>query len=386
MRQIKLADYITEINERTTEDNQYPILTSSQNGIVTQEEYFNKKVASKDTTGYKIVRYGQFTYRAMSDTGRFYINRQECCETGIVSPAYPVFEIRVNKEIAPEYLQLFFQSEYFQTLIENQSTGSTRVSLKISKIKELIISVPEYELQIKIVSIIKKLKQIVKDQREQQQYLDVLVKSRFIELFGDTVFNPFHLPAIQLSETADIVSGITKGRKTNGAELYTVPYMAVSNVKAGYIDWSTVKTIEATRNEIDQYRLRPFDVLMTEGGDPDKLGRGAIISNPPENCIHQNHIFRVRVDRTVLLPQYLEEYLQHQKAKQYFFGCAKQTTGIASINMRQLRALPVLLPPLETQTQFAAFVEQTDKSKLAVQESLQELETLKKSLMQEYFG
>ena len=195
-----------------------------------------------------------------------------------------------------------------------------------------------------------------------------------------------NLPYVQLSETADIVSGITKGRKTNGAELFAVPYMAVSNVKAGYIDWSTVKTIDATKNEIDQYRLLPFDVLMTEGGDPDKLGRGAIIDNPPENCIHQNHIFRVRVNRTVLLPQYLEEYLQHQKAKQYFFGCAKQTTGIASINMKQLRALPVLLPKMELQKQFAAFVVQIDKSKLAVQEGLQELETLKKSLMQEYFG
>ena len=122
--------------------------------------------------------------------------------------------------------------------------------------------------------------------------------------------------------------------------------MAVSNVKDGYIDWTTVETILATQSEIDQYRVLPNDMLMTEGGDPDKLGRGAIIREPLENCIHQNHIFRVRLDRNIALPEFFAEYLQHQKAKRYFWGCAKQTTGIASINMKQLRALPVLLPPV----------------------------------------
>lgn len=146
-----------------------------------------------------------------------------------------------------------------------------------------------------------------------------------------------------------------------------VPYMAVSNVKDGYIDWTTVKTIEATEQEINQYRLLPDDVLMTEGGDPDKLGRGAIIKEPLENCIHQNHIFRVRLNGAVILPVFFEEYLKHQKSKRYFLGCAKQTTGIASINMRQLKALPVLLPPLQLQKQFAAFVEQVDKSKYCSQ-------------------
>ena len=162
--------------------------------------------------------------------------------------------------------------------------------------------------------------------------------------------------------------------------------MAVSNVKEGYIDWTTVKTIEATEQEINQYRLLPDDVLMTEGGDPDKLGRGAIIKAPMENCIHQNHIFRVRLDETHILPVYFAEYLQHQRAKRYFLGCAKQTTGIASINMRQLKALPVLIPPLGLQNQFAAFVTQTDKSKAVIQKALDETQLLFDSLMQQYFG
>ena len=117
----------------------------------------------------------------------------------------------------------------------------------------------------------------------------------------------------------------TKGRKIKEQELFEVPYMAVSNVKDGYIDWTTVKTVMASQAEIDKYQLKPFDVLMTEGGDPDKVGRGAIIHEPPKNCIHQNHIFRVRLNRGTLLPEYMEQYLQQQKAKRYFLGCAKQT-------------------------------------------------------------
>ncbi len=139
--------------------------------------------------------------------------------------------------------------------------------------------------------------------------------------------------------------------------------MAVSNVKDGYIDWTTVKTIQATSAEIEQYRLQPMDVLMTEGGDPDKLGRGAIIHEPLPNCIHQNHVFRVRLDADQILPVFFAEYLQHQKAKRYFLGCAKQTTGIASINKKQLSALPVLCPSMKSQHEFATFVAQIDKSK-----------------------
>ena len=116
---------------------------------------------------------------------------------------------------------------------------------------------------------------------------------------------------------ADVVSGITKGRKIRETELIEVPYMAVSNVKDGYIDWTTVKTIMATKQEIEQYRLLPHDVLMTEGGDPDKLGRGSVITKPLKNSIHQNHIFRVRLQTERILPVYFSEYLQHQKAKRF---------------------------------------------------------------------
>ena len=219
--------------------------------------------------------------------------------------------------------------------------------------------------QKKITHILDKLECVIEQRKNEIQVFDELVKARFIEVFGDMLLNSKSWREIRLDSVADIVSGITKGRKIKSAEIYEVPYMAVSNVKNGYIDWTKVKTIMATKEEIKRYQLLPNDVLMTEGGDPDKLGRGAIIKSPPNNCIHQNHIFRVRLNEEIL-PIYFEYYLQQIKAKRYFLKCSKQTTGIASINMKQLMALPVLIPDMESQKTFAKFTEQADKSKLQV--------------------
>ena len=245
---------------------------------------------------------------------------------------------------------------------------------------------PPLEVQKKIVSELDKATHTINLCNALLEKLDLLVKARFVEMFGDMVANDKQWHIFKLVEVSDIVSGITKGRKVKETKLIEVPYMAVSNVKDGYIDWTTVKTIQATESEIEQYRIFPEDILMTEGGDPDKLGRGAIIYQVPKNCIHQNHIFRVRLNQKKIAPVFFAEYLKHQGAKQYFLKCAKQTTGIASINMTQLKALPVLIPPIELQNEYTTFVEQTDKSKAAVKALLQKAETLKKALMQEYFG
>ena len=244
------------------------------------------------------------------------------------------------------------------------------------------IPYPSKHEQIEIANNLKRIENIIELRSNELQLLDELIKARFVEMFE----NEIEYNKVKLEEIADIVSGITKGRKTKCGELREVPYMAVSNVKDGYIDWTTVKTILATEDEIIQYKLLPDDVLMTEGGDPDKLGRGAIISLPPKDCIHQNHIFRVRLDETQILPRYFAAYLQSSQAKTYFLRAAKQTTGIASINMSQLRGLPTIVPPIELQLKYSLFSEQVDKSKVVVQKALDEAQILFDSLMQKYFG
>lgn len=277
---------------------------------------------------------------------------------------------------------LLSKKDYFNS----QARGATIKGIKIDVVANIDVPEIDYATQRKVAATLNKIDTLIFLRKQQLVKLDELVKARFVEMFGDMLLNSRGWSEKPLECLADIVSGITKGRKTTETDLQEVPYMAVSNVKNGYIDWTTVKTILATRQEMEQYRLLPDDILMTEGGDPDKVGRGAIIKNPLENSIHQNHIFRVRLDESELLPSFFAEYLQHQKAKRYFLGCAKQTTGIASINMRQLKALPALVPPLSLQNQFAAFVERVDKQKQTVQQSLEKLELMKKALMQEYFG
>ena len=296
--------------------------------------------------------------------------------------------MRVNQKVAfPRYVFYFMWYLHYSgrtDLLQNKTTGIRNLQVKSYLNEE--IPLPPLDEQRRIAAVLDKVSGLIAKRREQLDKLDELVKARFVEMFGDPVLNPMDWPTYHLADMADIVSGITKGRKTKEKDLIEVPYMAVSNVKDGYIDWTTIKTILATQSEIDQYRLLPGDVLMTEGGDPDKLGRGAIIQNLLENCIHQNHIFRVRLNENVILPVYFAEFLQHQKAKQYFLQCAKQTTGIASINMTQLRGLPTLVPPRALQKDFTNTVEQINKSKLTIQQSLDKLEVLKKALMQQYFG
>ena len=269
-----------------------------------------------------------------------------------------------SSKISKKYLFHILNSDYFEQQCIQSSKGVAQKNMSTEWLKDYEIPLYSPEQQNKIASVLDRVHLIINTQKKQLQKLDELVKARFVELFGDMFLNSKAWEERPLDLLAEVVSGITKGRKTKEPQLTEVPYMAVSNVKDGYIDWTTVKTIQATQQEIEQYRLLPDDVLMTEGGDPDKLGRGAILKEPLENCIHQNHIFRVRLNESLILPTFFAEYLKHQKAKRYFLGCAKQTTGIASINMRQLKALPVLLPPLELQVQFASFVKQVDKSKL----------------------
>ena len=258
---------------------------------------------------------------------------------------------------------LYYYLEGYIEVLRKQSIGGVIKYIKLGNLTEAFIELPSIEEQKYIVKLMNISFELISLRKNIIDKIDELIKARFVEMFGDMYLNSKGWSEIKLESMADVSSGITKGRKTKGEDLTEVPYMAVSNVKDGYIDWTTIKTIRVTQNEIEKYRLLPNDVLITEGGDPDKVGRGAIIKDPLENCIHQNHIFRVRLNESVMLPVFFSEYLQHQRSKSYFLGCAKQTTGIASINMKQLRALPVQVPPLSEQEKFALFKEQVDKSK-----------------------
>jgi type I restriction enzyme S subunit len=155
-------------------------------------------------------------------------------------------------------------------------------------------------------------------------------------------------PIRNLGEVAEIQAGVTLGRTLTGRTIRR-PYLRVANVQDGHLDLTTVKEVEIGFEEMEKWRLLSGDVLLTEGGDWDKLGRGTVWREEIPDCIHQNHIFRVRVDNSVLLPEFLSLQTASPYGRRYFHCASKQTTNLASINQRQLRAFPVKLPPIETQ-------------------------------------
>jgi type I restriction enzyme S subunit len=165
----------------------------------------------------------------------------------------------------------------------------------------------------------------------------------------------------KLSQIAEVQTGIQKGAKQNGKSI-RLPYLRVANVQDGYLDLNEVKTIEVPQDKVDRYSLRVGDVLMTEGGDFDKLGRGTIWQGELAPCVHQNHVFAVRPDSEVILPYYLASYSGSPRGKQYFIASSKQSTNLASINSTQLKAFPIPLPPLPEQRKIAAILGTWDRA------------------------
>jgi len=170
-----------------------------------------------------------------------------------------------------------------------------------------------------------------------------------------------------LSKIATIQTGIAKGSK-NIRNPVKLPYLRVANVQDGYLDLSHVKTIEVDRTKVDRYRLKIGDVLLTEGGDFDKLGRGTVWNGEIKECVHQNHVFVARPNPNVVLPKFLSLLTGSPYGKAYFQKCSKQSTNLASINSTQLKGFPVLIPPLSEQAAIAdllstwdAAIEKTEK-------------------------
>ena len=173
---------------------------------------------------------------------------------------------------------------------------------------------------------------------------------------------PFSLPSgwtlSRLDDITDIQGGIAKGKKVSGKRTRTLPYLRVANVQRSSLDLSEIKEIEIAEDEVERYLVRRRDLLITEGGDWDKVGRTAIWDGRIEPMAHQNHVFRARLILAEQNERWLERYLNSQFARDYFAGSSKQTTNLASINKTQLRSCTVPLPPLAEQNRIVQKVDE----------------------------
>jgi type I restriction enzyme S subunit len=194
----------------------------------------------------------------------------------------------------------------------------------------------------------------------------------------------------RLAEISEIISGITLGRKLGEVKTRKVPYLRVANVKDGHLDLSVIKEIDATDNDVKKCLLKYGDLLLTEGGDPDKLGRGTFWEEQIPECLHQNHIFRVRFDLNTFSPQFAAYQFGSAYGKAYFLAHAKQTTGIATINQRVLGNFPFLIPPFEEQKQIAKAIKtKIDEANVLIahlESQLAEIEALPSAVLGQAFG
>lgn len=291
------------------------------------------------------------------------------------------FQLDTNRAL-PDYVFRFTKGAAYRAWVASSQRAVAQPNINAKQYASLPIPLPPLDQQRRIAAILDQAEHMRSQRLQVLDHLRELASELFIEAFGDELDGTI----CRLDEIAVISSGITKGRKTS-EPTRRIPYLAVVNVQAGHLVLEPLKEIDATESEIGRYSLKDGDLVLTEGGDPDKLGRGTVWRCEVPLCLHQNHIFRVRIrPDSKVEPQYLSAYLASWTARSYFLRSAKQTTGIASINMTQLRALPVLVPPLLRQRDFLDRVEAVTRQTASCVQQLAEIELLTRSLQSRAFS
>lgn len=186
----------------------------------------------------------------------------------------------------------------------------------------------------------------------------------------------------KLGNISSIGSGFTMGRNLSGFETVEVPYLTVRNVRDGYFDFSDLASIEVKETELKGYSLSYGDVLMTEGGDRDKLGRGGMWREEVKPCVFQNHIFRIRFEQKTYLPELFHYLMQSYWTKNYFNAHAKQTSNLATINSRELKNFPLAIPNFDEQEDMLELMRAVEKQLISQRDELEANQRLKQSLLQ----
>lgn len=296
--------------------------------------------------------------------------------------------LRPDKDVVlPEYAFYFLSSVTFLRQIPNITKKSVnQASFAVTALKELVFPKHGMDKQKKVIKQLDKITDLIDKRKKQLEKLDELVKSRFIEMFGDPVSNPYGLPVVALGELSEL---ITKGASPSWQGFsYTddssqTLFVTSENVREGYIDLSSPKYIEDGFNEKQRRSvIHKGDFLINIVGA--SIGRAAQFNlDCKANMNQASALVRIKDDR--VSNKYLLIYLNSEKA-QMMYDSMKSDTGRANLSLQDISNLSILLPPIEQQTELERFVKQTDKSKFEIKQSLEKLELLKKALMQKYFG
>lgn len=287
--------------------------------------------------------------------------------------------LRINeKKFLKEYVLLYTETGQYKSQIEKFLAGSTRVRISRKNLESISIPQKNLETQKNIVSIIYKIKNIVELRKQQLSKLDQLVKSRFIEMFGDPVENPYKWNMIYLNMLGELNRGISKHRPRNAPELLNGKYPLIQTGDIASSDLYITK-YSSTYSELGlkQSRIWPSGTLCI-----------TIAANIAKTSILKfDACFPDSVVGFISGKEYMQVFI-------YFWFSFFQKileeqapeSAQKNINLKILNELKVISPPSSLQKDFFKFVQQVEKTKSSVKQSLEKLETLKKTLMQEYFG
>ncbi|WP_329447144.1 restriction endonuclease subunit S [Streptomyces canus] len=257
-----------------------------------------------------------------------------------------VFRLSVDPaSLAPEFLGVILASSSVRRQIDDSMRGSSG-QYKISQADVRDLRIPRLKLdeQHRIVAA-----QAVFERRI-GALQRMLGKLRVAEeaLSAEALSPQPGWEYAMVEKIADVAAGVTLGAEPFGDGTVELPYLRVANVLDGRIDTADVKRVRIVGSQLERFALRKGDLLLTEGGDLDKLGRGAVWDGRIEPCLHQNHVFRVRCG-SKMDPDFLALYTASPEGRAYFQRVGKQTTNLASINSTQVKAMPVPLAPLDAQ-------------------------------------
>ena len=385
MNYVRLGDVIATAKTDRCGENSLPILSiTKSDGIILQSEKFKKRIASVDTANYKVVHRGQLVQGIHIDEANFGI--QEVTDVGIVSPAYKIWNIRTDK-IIPKFLEIVLRTRKSTAYYASRFNGSIKRRERISDKDFLSMEIPCPPMteQQYAVDLISKVTTLVVQRMEQITILDELIKARFVEMFGDPKLNPNGYPECQLIEHIEFLTSGSRGWSQyctdNGEEWF----VTIKNVKNSHISVDNMQPINAPDNaEARRTKIQEGDLLISITAD---LGRtGVVTKEIAEHGAYINqHLTCIRLNKDILNPWYVAFFMESPAGKEQF-ASKNQSAVKAGLNFHSINSLRLLVPPMDDQMSFVKFIEQADKSKVAVQKALDEAQLLLDSLIQKYFG
>lgn len=281
--------------------------------------------------------------------------------------------------VLPDYFYYLFSAKDWTKGTNRAVMGTTLNKATLSAVS---ITVPPIDEQRKIAAILDKVSDLIAKRRQQLDKLDEMVKARFVEVFGDVIQNTKLWPQYIFSDiTTSRLGKMLDAKQQTGMCQY--PYLANFNVQWFRFELDNLNEMDFNEADRIEFELRDGDLLVCEGGE---IGRCAVWHNEIQPCYFQKALHRVRCKKEIVLPDYLAWWFKYNCDNKGFAAIEGAKATISHLPGAKLKALLVSVPPIEQQKQFATFVEQTEKSKTTISRSLEKLETLKKALMQEYFG